>query len=86
MSPEHYTLAIATAAITLAVTTFYGIRKYKGSARKWYVAGMIFGGMLGVLISWNTNINLSLAFTIGLGVHQLASPLRRLIEKYVDKQ
>lgn len=86
MSAEHYTLAITVAAITLAVTTFYGIRKYTGAARKWYVASMIFGGVLGVVVSWGSDINLSLAFTIGLGAHQLVEPVRRLINKFVDKQ
>jgi len=86
LTAEHYTLIIATAAITLAVTTFYGIRKYTGAARKWYVASMVFGGVLGVIVAANSDINLSLAFTIGLGAHQLVKPVRDLINKWVGKQ
>jgi hypothetical protein len=86
LTAEQYTLFITTAAITLAVTTFYGIRKYQGNARKWYVATMIFGGVLGVLVSANTDISLSLAFTIGLGAQQLVKPVRELIDKWVARK
>jgi hypothetical protein len=82
MTAEHYTLAITVAAITLAVTTFYGIRNYTGAARRWYVATMLFGGLMGIVVAWGTDIRLSLAFTIGLGAYQLITPLRRLFKKY----
>jgi drug/metabolite transporter (DMT)-like permease len=79
------TLIVSTAAVTLAVTTFYNIRRKRGTARWWYVAGMILGGVLGVAITWNNDVDHALAFTIGLGAHQLSVPLQRLIDKYVSK-
>ncbi len=47
---------------------------------------MIFGGVLGVLVSANTDISLSLAFTIGLGAQQLVKPVRELIDKWVARK
>lgn len=82
ITPEERTIALLAAAVTMAVTTFYGIRKYKGPERVWYIASMLFGGALGAAVAWETGVNVGLAFTIGLGVHQLARPLRQLLDRW----
>ena len=82
LTPEQETLAISTAAVTLAVSAFYNIRRKQGVARRWYVASMLLGAGLGVALAWGTSQNPALAFTVGLGAQQLIEPLQRFISKY----
>lgn len=82
ITPEERTIALLAAAVTMAVATFYGIRKHKGPECIWYVASMLFGGALGVIVAWETGVSVGLAFTIGLSGHQLVRPLRQLLDRW----